>query len=383
MTRLTIGFLFNHAAAHQVAHILPIALALSRIAPRVTVELLVAGAAVEAEVRRLKAGEGPEPILLRPASRLARAVERASGGALPAGRVSVLDRNTDRFRDLDALVVPEKTSLLLKSRPGLSRLPIIHTRHGAGDRAIGFDRKSGMFDLVLVSGRKVRDRLQEKGLLRPGASAIVGYPKFDLLQSAPPLPVFGNGNPTVLYNPHPSPALSSWYAMGRQVLEWFACNPQFNLIFAPHVLLFAKRLNISLSPLSLGRPGKVPHEFAQYPNIRIDPGSPASVDMTYTRQADIYLGDASSQIYEFLVKPRPCVFLNPHRHRWSGNPDFAHWTAGAVVEDISAMEQALRQAVERPSAGRDIQQALFDYTFDLSPEPSSERAARAILEFLG
>ena len=33
--------------------------------------------------------------------------------------------------------------------------------------------------------------------------------------------------------------------------------------------------------------------------------------MTYTKQADIYLGDVSSQVYEFMLKPRPCIFFNP------------------------------------------------------------------------
>lgn len=29
--------------------------------------------------------------------------------------------------------------------------------------------------------------------------------------------------------------------------------------------------------------------------------------MTYTPAADIYLGDVSSQSYEFLLDPRPCL----------------------------------------------------------------------------
>ena len=47
---------------------------------------------------------------------------------------------------------------------GLEALKLIHTRHGAGDRAIGFDKASGRFDLVLLSGEKIRDRLAAAGL---------------------------------------------------------------------------------------------------------------------------------------------------------------------------------------------------------------------------
>src|SRR3546814_12960419 len=67
--------------------------------------------------------------------------------------------NLDFFRTLDMLVVAEKTSLLLKSRYGLSNLFMVHTRHGAGDRAIGFDKASAGFDHILCSGEKIRRRL--------------------------------------------------------------------------------------------------------------------------------------------------------------------------------------------------------------------------------
>ena len=50
----------------------------------------------------------------------------------------------------------------------------------------------------------------------------------------------------------------------------------------------------------------MPKQLLRAPNLRFDPGSPASTDMTYTRAADIYLGDVSSQVYEFIAEPRPC-----------------------------------------------------------------------------
>ncbi len=47
--------------------------------------------------------------------------------------------------------------------------------------------------------------------------------------------------------------------------------------------------------------------------------------MSYTTAADIYLGDVSSQVYEFLYEPRPCLFLNSHEFAWKSDPNFAHW----------------------------------------------------------
>src|SRR3546814_18449231 len=114
----------------------------------------------------------------------------------------------------------------------LKSLKLVHTRHGSGDRAIGFDKASGKFDLVLLSGEKIRDRLAQADLLKADGHAIVGYPKFDIAAPAHPR-LFAKDRPTVLYNLHPSPALSSWYRMGPAIHDWFARRPQSNLFFAP------------------------------------------------------------------------------------------------------------------------------------------------------
>ena len=211
--------------------------------------------------------------------------------------------------------------------------------------------------------------------------AIVGYPKFDL---SPPnrARLFPKDRPTVLYNPHPSPALSSWYRMGHQILDWFAKNGRYNLIFAPHVMLFNKRVTASLSPFALGLNAGPRADHYQHDHMLIDTGSPASLDMTYTGAADIYIGDASSQVYEFIRRPRPCFFLNPRGHIWQGNPDFAHWRAGHVLDRIDQLDAALADVPRLTPAMRECQESLFAYSFDLQKRPSSERAAEAILGFM-
>ena len=378
-----IGFLFNHHGGHQVAHALPVALALLRRGTNAKVSVLVSEGC-EGEVRRMAAatpGPAPEIIRLRPPSKRARAANRASGRSIPADIISTLHRNLDRFRALDALVVPEKTSLMLKSLFGLKSLKLVHTRHGAGDRAIGFDKASGKFDLVLLSGEKIRDRLAEADLLKDDGHAVVGYPKFDLAPPKHPR-LFPKNRPTVLYNPHPSPALSSWYRMGPQILDWFARSDRYNLIFAPHVMLFKKRITASLSPFALGWNLGPRADHYEHDHMLIDTGSPASLDMTYTDAADIYIGDASSQVYEFIRRPRPCFFLNPRGHDWQGNPDFSHWRAGHVLDDIDQLDAALAEVPRLTPAMRERQESLFAYSFDLQELPSSERAAEAILDYM-
>lgn len=103
--------------------------------------------------------------------------------------------------------------------------------------------------------------------------------------------------------------------------------------------------------------------------------------MEYLNRADIYLGDASSQIYEFLIQPRPCLFFNSHGTEWAGNPNYAHWNAGRVVGSVDQLEDGLRTALdEHHDRYRDIQLEMLRNTFDLTTTPSSERAADAILK---
>lgn len=384
---MRIGFLFNHDQVHQVAHSLPIALALARSGVDAEIVVATTNARLSAEVIRLGGGLiGPviRLVELGLARRTSRAAKVLLEAAVPATKLLIYGDNLEFFRGLDVLVVAEKTSLILKTRHGLKDLKIVHTRHGAGDRAIGFDEASAGFDHVLVSGRKIRDRLIAEAGVDPTAISIVGYPKFDLWPASPVHPLIDDGRPVVLYNPHVSPHLSSWYAAGRQVLDWFVEHDDHHLIFAPHVMLFERPFVVTIDKLRLDRPGRIEERYLRAPNIHIDLGSRASTTMAYTQRADVYLGDASSQVYEFLLRPRPCIFLNPHDLPWEGDPNFAHWQAGPVIGDASELGPALDEArTQHASRYAPIQRDLFDYSFDLTAEPSAVRAARAVARFAG
>lgn len=382
---MKVGFLFLHEAAHQVAHSLPVALRLSVLRPDIEVEIFYKAGDGETELAAIAERQPHRCRMTRLTvhSAAARLGERLLGNSVPIGRVALLRENVERFRGLDALVVPEKTSLLLKTRFGLPGLRMIYTSHGAGDRAIGFDRPTGLFDLHLLPGAKVRDRFAEAGYLKPGGYAMVGYPKFDLVPPRAQWPrLFDNDRPTVLYNPHPSPHLSSWYKMGREILDFFAASRDYNLIFAPHVMMFKRRFAIALDKLSIAKTGRVPDEYRRLSHMIIDTGSPASVNMTYPLAADIYLGDASSQVYEFLIVSRPCLFANPHAVLWKDDPNFTHWQFGPVFTEIDELPNTLERAREEHVRYAPIQKRLFDYTFDLDDRPSAARAASAIAAFI-
>ncbi|WP_257539631.1 hypothetical protein [Sphingobium sp. CFD-1] len=301
------------------------------------------------------------------------------GSVVPAAKLLVYRDNLDFFRSLDMLVVAEKTSLLLKSRYGLSNLFMVHTRHGAGDRAIGFDKASAGFDHILCSGEKIRRRLIVDAGVDPDIISIVGYPKFDLVRASGRSHHIERDRPVILYNPHPSPHLSSWYRHGRKVLDFFGRHPERELIFAPHVMLFERPFVLTIDKLTVRRAGTIQNRYLHGDNIHIDLGSRASTDMSYTMAADLYLGDASSQVYEFLLRPRPCIFFNSHGIDWQGDPNFAHWHAGEVISGPAQLQGALDRADKlHQDHYRAVQERMFAESFDLDGRPSSERAADII-----
>lgn len=356
------------AQAHQTFHSISAAVELARLRPDVEVELCATSPETVAELHRLLAVLGAPQLavhLLGPGWLRAFASE---DGAPP--KVPMLLANAPRLAGYDVVVAPERTTAALRLL-GVRRTRLVYTQHGAGDRGGPFEPRLRQFDLVFSAGRKQADRMAHAGLVPPERCAVVGYPKFDVVDALhPSLPrLFDNDRPVVLYNPHFDPRLSSWSKFGLQVLAAFAAQDRYNLIFAPHIRLFG-----ACDPVRV----EVLRPFVGVPCLHLDLGSPAAIDMTYTTLADVYLGDASSQIYEFLRVRRPCLFLDAHGSNWRGQESYRHWTFGPVIDSAVDIVAEVDRARASHAEYLPVQEAGFAETFDLTGESSSVRAARAI-----
>jgi hypothetical protein len=356
------------AQAHQVLHSLSVAVELAQSRPDIAVEVAASNAEVLDYARLLADLLGHAPIrwrLLGPA--WLRSLHGADGVPMKA---PMLAANAPMLAGYDVIVAPERTTAMLR-RMGV-RARLVYTQHGAGDRAGPFERRLGQFDLVFAAGAKQRDRMVTEGLVAPQRCAVVGYPKFDVVDRLRPARprLFAEPRPTVLYNPHFSERLGSWPVWGRRILEAFAGQRRFNLIFAPHLRLFGGRSPAEVADLTA---------FVGHEAIHMDlGGDTAAIDMTYVQAADIYLGDVSSQVYEFLREPRPCVFLNPRHTPWRGDASYCHWRFGAVVELMDELMPALADAEASHAAYLPAQLAGIRETFSITDEPASRRAARAV-----
>lgn len=360
--------LLNIAQWHQAFHVLPIAAALSR-RDDVQVHVGVGPAASLPRARALCAALGAGRIRFRalwprPLQALAGRKRHPPKRLMLAGAAPFLAR-------CDGVVAPERTSLFLK-RIGVSRPLMIHSDHGAGDRAVGYEPRIAEFDFALLAGAKQEARMLRERLIRPGHYRVVGYPKFEAAAASRDshCALFPQARPTVLYNPHFDPWLGSWDRFGVEVLRAFAAQTRFNLIFAPHVRLAqrVRDLTVQTAP------------FVGLPNIHIDLGGPRSCDMTYVHAADVYLGDVSSQVYEFIGRPRPCAFLDANRVLSPDDPNTAHVRLGPVGDCGRDVEGLVDRALATFADYRPRQIAAFAETFDLRDQSCSERAADAVVE---
>lgn len=222
---------------------------------------------------------------------------------------------------------------------------------------------------MLLPGQKNADRLTAIGCLKPGRYAVTGYPKFEVIRAwgRGRRRLFDNPNPVVVYNPHFNQHLGSWARMGRAVLDFFVANPHYNLIFAPLA-------SPCLTSPWIQRGLKYPHRHRQ----------PGLIGHDVYARGDIYLRDVSSQVYEFLLEPRPCIFLNAHRVAWENNPHYAPWRFGQVIDDVArGLGTALTAASETHTQFLAEQLAGFAYTFHDEPRSTAaQRGADAIADFL-
>jgi len=282
---------------------------------------------------QLPIDELPTPAWLRGLARVAPRLAALKGLRLLSGR--------QHLQDLDVLVTAERTSTILKRLPGW-KPALVHIPHGAGDRARGFERRLRLFDHIIVAGPKDRDRMVADGLVSGERCSVSGYVKLAAVLrmrgQRPAAHLFGNDKPIVLYNPHFTPGLSSWPAFRDALSRATREMTDHNFVIAPHVR-FAEKLSPAdrRRLTDLEAPGRV----------IVDLGSERSIDMTYTMAADIYLGDVSSQVYEYLHTPKPCVFLNATGQGRSGNSNFVFWEFGEVIDDPMDVADTIRRARAR------------------------------------
>jgi hypothetical protein len=386
MTR-TVIFIYNHDAAHHVAHNAGIAGALAQALPAVRTIIAFASPDIRHEIDKLLSADQAAAVewidlslpkwlhqSLAPLNRF-----------VPIRRLARLYWHRRTLQKAAAIVATERTCLTLKRYWRTKSPRFILVPHGAGDRNVTTHPAYQQFDLFLLSGQKVLDQFVDARLTTADQCRIIGYAKFDTLRNRAPQKLFDNDRPSFVYNPHFDPHLSSWYDHGQDILQWFYERADdFNLIFAPHVMLFFKKVHISPEhKVTRVRP-EIDPRFLDAPNIHIDTASERLFDMSYMMAADAYIGDVSSQVYEFLYRPRPCFFIDSHGGSESGNErEYDFWNNGPVVGSATELGRILPDFAAIGDRYHAVQTERMRYTVDVGdPRPASVRGAEAICDYL-
>lgn len=368
---MRVAFLYI-AEAYQCYHTASVAFELAR-RPGVSVDILYNDPTTPRHIERIRAALDAPPLPVEPLRR--GLATRALQSLMVLGMMKTLAMRDDRRR-LDGydVIVATENSVAAVRDIGVTQPKLVNIPHGMGDRARSFLPRIARFDLNLPTGPKTAGRMRDLGLIKPGHYAMPGYPKLELasLLAASEGLLFANNRPVVLYNAHKAPGLESWSRFIEPLLAGFAASDDMNLVVAPHIKMF-RRKSAAVRRRWEGR---------STANVLIDTASDRLLDMSYSSAADIYVGDVSSQVYEFLATPRPCVFLNAHKVEWRDDPSYLHWTLGDVVDDPADLMAALRAAPGRHHLYRDRQEELAAASLGDRSPGAARRAADAILTFM-
>jgi hypothetical protein len=282
----------------------------------------------------------------------------------------MLARMVPHLRGVPVAVCAEQTSLWLPTLLPL-RTRFVKTAHGAGSMIARADRRRRAASLTLVPAEGEKAALAGHGV-DPATIHAIGYVKASFRQRSPARSFFSDQKPILLYTPHWQAHRSSWPSWGRKVVQMLAAQDRYNVIFAPH-----QRLVETAPELR-----QVLADVADLRHVRCDLDSFAMVDGSYTAAADIYLGDTSSQVVEFLARPRPCIFLNPWGHAWVDDSSYAQWHCGPVIDNLDALIPSIEAAPARQPEFAARQEAFAVAALGDMSGAAPRRAAELILQLL-
>jgi hypothetical protein len=366
LSRRRVAFLFLGETL-LIPHLWPIVEALAELDPTLPIDVWVSTSVHEV---LLGAWAAPyENVRLRRAPGFYRFGNAATGRNPPLPpKIPTLARLLPYLLSARVAVSAEQTSLWLPTAMPLLPVRFVKTAHGAGSMSARDDRRRRRAWLTLVPGEAERAQMLAHGF-PPERLVVTGYIKAASRHRTQRSTLFPDVKPVLLYTPHWQEHRSSWWAWGREIVAMLARQTRFNVILAPHQRLVEKDPEVAAV---LAEAGRLPH-------IHADIDSFAMVDGSYTEAADLYLGDTSSQVVEFLARPRPCIFLNAQGTDWRGRPDLDFWTCGEVVDDLDRLEPAIAEADQLHQHFRAAQERFALDALGDTGGAAPRRAAEAIL----
>jgi hypothetical protein len=254
--------------------------------------------------------------------------------------------------------------------------------HGVSSKNVKFNPWMADFDLLLLPGKRERDKFAALGVLDSTQYALIGHPKSDrvvrgeLTREAARARYNLPDAPTVLYAPTHG-ALSSFFSWGLEICR--AVPRDYNLIVKPHPVL-------ATTTAAEGAGGETIAQVKEYLQQRGALWLPLEPDVVpLMAAADVLITDYSSVAEEFLVFDRPLIFadhLASATGRDRAQRDKGDWNelfaVGERVTEIKAMPAAVSGVLQRPDGQSSARLKMRDYVFENLDGHCAQRAANAI-----
>lgn len=266
------------------------------------------------------------------------------------------------------------------------RVKQVQAFHGVSSKNVKFNPWMAEFDLLLLPGKRERDKFQAMGVLDNTSYAMIGHPKSDrvlrgeltreIARAKYGLP----DRPTILYAPTHG-ALSSFFSWGLEICK--AVPDDWNLIVKPHPVL----ATTVAAEVAGGEAIARVQEYLKRRGALWLPLEPDVVPLMAA--ADALITDYSSVAEEFLVFDRPIIFAD-HLADASGRDrqqrDKGDWNelfvSGRRVLDVHEMPRAVAEVLACPEEQGSARRKLRDYVFENLDGHCAARAAQAIRELV-
>ena len=251
---------------------------------------------------------------------------------------------------------------------------VIFTRHGTGDGKFTFNKSLFEYDCVFIPSKKMYDQFREMSILDNLKNYLqIDYCKFDYLFYYPEknLKIFNNNLPIILYNPHYNKKISSFYKDAENIVNAILESKKYNIILSPHPLVnkwhFFDRIKL---------------HFPKSERLYKDWSSIHKVNFDYMKIADIYLGDVSSSIYEWLYFDKPMIFYNSHNIVWKNNPYYRFWNLGNIAANPEELLVYLDKSINISDSFAKIRKETKEYVFGDIDGKASYRTAAKLYNYL-
>jgi CDP-glycerol glycerophosphotransferase (TagB/SpsB family) len=251
--------------------------------------------------------------------------------------------------------------------------------HGTSDKTYNTNKEIVHYDLVCLSGSKMLQDMEKKGLNKNKNCIITGNLKADMVfnkvyERDREIENLGldPGKKNVLYAPTWIDGMgnSSFKKFGLYLHDYFPKNYQLTIKLHPNIYLYKKDLVAKLKKNIKGRKNilLLEQDLKIYEIIPVMAAS------------DALMTDVSGVSHEYIAFLRPMIFLNNRNllRYFYGKKRLRLWKAGDVVSRLRDLPDTLKNSLENPDRYKKIQEEILHEIYDYTDGKCTLRIMKAV-----